>query len=286
MKPAEFDYARPESLAAALAILGEGTDSRILAGGQSLVPMMNTRLARPARIVDINRLTELNYIREEGDKIVVGALARHADVMASPLVHQHLPIVAAAYKWVAHAAVRNRGTLCGNLCHADPASEMPAIMMALGATMTLSKASGERTVAATDFFTGLYETLTADDELLKEVRIPKIGAGTGWGFEEVSMRRGDFAWAAVAATLRLENGAIAAPTIAVSGVGDRAVRLTAAEAALAGSAPSADAFNRVAADAAAALDPPRTAAVDAQYRRDLVASLLPRVLVAAIDRAS
>ena len=286
MKPAEFDYARPESLAAALAILGEGTDSRILAGGQSLVPMMNTRLARPARIVDINRLTELNYIREEGDAIVVGALARHADVMASPLVHQHLPIVAAAYKWVAHAAVRNRGTLCGNLCHADPASEMPAIMMALGATMTLSKASGERTVAATDFFTGLYETLTADDELLKEVRIPKTGAGTGWGFEEVSMRRGDFAWAAVAATLRLENGAIAAPAIAVSGVGDRAVRLTAAEAALAGSVPSADTFNRVAADAASALDPPRTAAVDAQYRRDLVASLLPRVISAAIDRAS
>lgn len=286
MKPAAFEYARPESLATALAILGEDDDTKILAGGQSLVPMMNTRLVRPSRIVDINRLTELNYIRDDGSAIVIGALARHADVMASPLVKQHLPLVATAYEWVAHAAVRNRGTLCGNLCHADPASEMPAIMLALDATMTLSKASGERTVPATGFFRGMFETDAAADELLKEVCIPKASADNGWGFEEVSMRKGDFAWAAVVATLRVESGAIARPRVAVSGVGDCAMRLTTTEADLAGKTPSSDLFAELATRAAATIDPPSSVAVDAQYRRDLVTSLLPRVLSAAVARAS
>ncbi|XWN31285.1 MAG: FAD binding domain-containing protein [Devosia sp.] len=285
MKPAAFEYARPDSLAAALALLGEGTDTRILAGGQSLVPMMNLRLARPAKLIDINRLSELDYIRDDGETIVIGALARHGAVKASPLIAEHLPMVAAAYAWVAHAAVRNRGTLCGNLCHADPASEMPAVMLVLGADMVLSRASGERTVAAADFFTGMYETAATPEEMLKEVRIPKPNAGTGWGFEEVAMRKGDFAWATVIATLRLEGGRIARPAIAAAGVGDHATRLSAVEAAINGEAPSDTLFTRTAEEAAAAIDPPSSVAVDAQYRRDLIKTLVPRVLSAAARRA-
>ncbi|MEM7693712.1 MAG: xanthine dehydrogenase family protein subunit M [Pseudomonadota bacterium] len=286
MKPAAFDYARPDNLAAALQLLRQGDDTKILAGGQSLVPMMNTRLVRPARIVDINRLTELDYIADRGDHIAVGALARHAAVKASPLMAQHFPIICEAYDWVAHSAVRNRGTLCGNLCHADPASEMPAIMLTLGATMVLANATTERTVSAGEFFVGLYETVTEADEILKEVRLPKPAAGTGWGFEEVSMRKGDFAWATVVATLRITGGAITAPAIALAGVGDHATRLAEAEAALTGKTPSDALFAEVANRAAAAIDPPTAAAVDATYRRDLVATLLPRVLRAATNRAS
>ncbi|MEM8855868.1 MAG: xanthine dehydrogenase family protein subunit M [Pseudomonadota bacterium] len=285
MKPAAFEYARPDSLAAALALLGEGPDTRILAGGQSLVPMMNLRLARPAKLVDINRLSELDYIRDEGESIAVGALARHGAVKASPLIAEHLPVVAAAYDWVAHAAVRNRGTLCGNLCHADPASEMPAVMLLLGAEMVLSRASGERTVAAADFFTGMYETAATPEEILKEVRIPKPSAGTGWGFEEVAMRKGDFAWATVVATLRLEGGRIAAPAVTAAGIGDCAARLSAVEAALNGETPGDALFARVAEAAARAIDPPASVTVDAQYRRDLIKTLLPRVLAAAAQRA-
>ena len=153
MKPAPFHYERPDTLAAALALLAQNDpETKILAGGQSLVPMMNFRLAKPERLIDINRLPGLDYIRLEGSEIAIGALARHADVKASALVAKHVPLMHSAYEWIAHAAVRNRGTLCGNLCHSDPASEMPAIMLVCGATMVLQSKSSKRRVAAADFF--------------------------------------------------------------------------------------------------------------------------------------
>ncbi|MEO1160645.1 MAG: FAD binding domain-containing protein, partial [Pseudomonadota bacterium] len=186
MKPAAFEYECPTDLKAVLAFLGAGTDTRILAGGQSLVPMMNFRMATPERLIDINRLPDLDYIREEDGDIVIGALARHGDIKASKLVAEHLPLISEAYNWIAHAAVRNRGTLCGNLCHADPASEMPAVMQVLGASMVASKLSGSRHIAAKDFFNGTYETALEPDEMLTEVRIPKPGPAMGWGFEEVA----------------------------------------------------------------------------------------------------
>ena len=285
MKPSAFDFECPADQKAVLALMGDDSDTRILAGGQSLVPMMNYRLAAPERLVDINRVPDLDYIRKEGGFIVIGALARHGDIKSSDLVAQHLPIMPAAYDWIAHAAVRNRGTQCGNLCHADPASEMPAIMQMLDAKMVVSKVSGSRHVAAQDFFVGTYETVLEADEMLTEVRIPIPDQGTGWGFEEVAMRKGDYAWCTVVASLRVIEGRISMPRIAVSGLGDHAYRLAAQESALEGASPGSAAFEAVAAAAAAASAPPDAEHISADYRRDLLRSLLPRVLHAAVARA-
>lgn len=285
MKPAAFDYECPTDLQAVLAMLADGSDTRILAGGQSLVPMMNYRLATPDRLIDINRVPDLDYVHDRGDEIGIGALARHGQIKASELIASHLPMMTQAYEWIAHTAVRNRGTLCGNLCHADPASEMPALMQVLGAVMVISRASGSRTVRAQDFFLGTYETVVGPDEMLTEVRIPKPADGTGWGFEEVAMRKGDYAWCTVVATLRLVDGRMSDPRIAVSGLADHAYRLKAQEAALAGATPDAAAFTGAAQAAAEAADPPDAEHISAEYRRDLLRALLPRVLQAAVDRA-
>ncbi|WP_300062867.1 xanthine dehydrogenase family protein subunit M [uncultured Roseobacter sp.] len=286
MKPAAFEYHRPDDLQSALALLKEHADASVLAGGQSLVPMMNYRLAQPEHLVDINRIVDLDYVREDGAKVAIGALARHNAVKSAPLIAQHLPLIAHAYEWVAHAAVRNRGTLCGNLCHADPASEMPAIMQILDAEMVLTSSDGTRLVPATEFFTGTYETVRVSGEMLTEVRIPKPPADSGWGFEEVSMRKGDFAWAAVACMLRVDNGKIADLRIAAAGVGDSAQRLTGMETTLNGQTPLVERFEVAAREAAAELDPPETASVSAAYRRDLICALAPRALNAAVSRAT
>lgn len=285
MKPSAFHYERPTDLQAALALLASGGDTRILAGGQSLVPMMNYRLAQPKCLIDINRLSELDYIRDEGDVIAIGALARHAAIKSSDLINAHLPIIAEAYDWIAHAAVRNRGTLCGNLCHADAASEMPAIMQLLEAEMVVSKVGASRMIAAADFFRGMYETAIAADEMLTEVRIPKSADNTGWGFEEVAMRRGDYAWCTVVATLQISDGKIAAPRIALAGVGDCATRLSDAELALTGQSPDVSLFATVADAAASAVKPDESAAINADYKRDLIRALLPRVLGDAVAGA-
>ncbi|MEM1075033.1 MAG: xanthine dehydrogenase family protein subunit M [Pseudomonadota bacterium] len=286
MKPAPFDYHRPEDLQGALSLLSTHDGASIIAGGQSLVPMMNYRLAQPDHLIDINRLSELDYIREEGDCIVIGALARHHKIQSSPLVSRHIPLVTYAYEWIAHRAVRNRGTLCGNLCHADPASEMPAIVQILEATMVLAREGSTREVAATDFFVGTYETLRQEDEMLVEVRIPKPATDTLWGFEEVSMRKGDFAWTAVACNMRVQAGILQDVRIAAAGVGASAIRLRNVETALTGHAPSAILFEEAATAAASVLEPFGSASVSAEYKRDLMRALVPRVLNAAIEHAS
>ncbi len=286
MKPAPFDYHRPDDLKGALALLASHDGATILAGGQSLVPMMNYRLAQPDHLVDINHLSELDYIREDESQIVIGALARHRAVQSSPVVAQHLPLVTHAYEWIAHKAVRNRGTLCGNLCHADPASEMPAIVQVLEASMVLARDGATREVSATEFFVGTYETLRDDDEMLVEVRIPKPAYGTGWGFEEVSMRKGDFAWTAIVCTVRLGSGKLEDVSIAAAGVGAAAMRLGEIETMLTGQAPTRELFEEAAATASKSIDPYGSAAVTADYKRDLVCALLPRALASAVDRAS
>ncbi len=282
MKPAAFVYEQPQSVAAVLALLAQGDEgTKIIAGGQSLVPMMNLRIARPERLIDINRIGGLNYIRREGDEIAIGALARHADVKDSKLVAQASPLMHMAYEWVAHTAVRNRGTLCGNLCHADPASEMPAVALAVGATMVLQSQKGQRKVAAADFFQGIYNTATRSDEMLVEVRVPVAPAGQRAGFREVSMRRGDFAWALAAVLMTVQGGKISQVAIACAGVGDRAARLTSVEAALQGQPANAGTFARAGELAAAAVSPFGDAAVSAQYRKDLVKVLVERSLADA-----
>ncbi|MFM7506461.1 MAG: FAD binding domain-containing protein [Rubrivivax sp.] len=283
MKPAAFDYERPTSVAAALDLLAQGDDgTKIIAGGQSLVPMMNLRLARPARLVDINRLPDLDHIRREGDDVVIGALARHADVMASALVAQCCPLMRMAYEWVAHSAVRNRGTLCGNLCHADPASEMPAVALATGATMVLRSRRGERRVGAADFFQGLYTTATRADEMLVEVRLPVAPAGQKAGFAETSMRKGDFAWALAAVSMTVSNGRVAQVAIACAGVGDRARRLSSVEQAITGQSADSATFAHAGELARAAVSPFGDAAAPAEYRKDLVRSLVERALAGAV----
>lgn len=282
MKPAPFDYDRPATLAAVLALLAKNDpDTKILAGGQSLVPMMNFRLVKPERLIDINRLPGLDYIRLEGNEIAIGALARHADIKDSALVTQHVPLMHAAYEWIAHAAVRNRGTLCGNLCHNDPASEMPAIMQVCGAVMVVQSQSKTRRIAAADFFLAMYETAIKPDEMLVEVRVPVATAGQTFGFEEVSMRKGDYAWAVVACTATIAGGKFTNVAVAAAGIGTRAIRLPSAEQAVMGKAATqatCDAAGQAAYDA---VQPFGDVANSAQYRRDLVRVLVSRTLAQA-----
>jgi aerobic carbon-monoxide dehydrogenase medium subunit len=287
MKPAPFEYARPQSVTEALSVLSaRASDAKVLAGGQSLVPMMNFRMARPGLLVDINRLEELNYHRIEGPDLVIGALARHAALRSSALVRAACPLMAEAYQHVAHGPIRNRGTLCGNLCHADPASEMPAVLLATEGIFVLRNSGSERRVAARDFFRGTYDTSAKPDELLVEVRIPIAPDKQGWGFREISVRKGDFALVGIAATLKVAKGKIVGAILAACGVGEQARRLPAAEAALTRASPGKDAFAQAGEAAVADLDPHFSVHADEPYRRDLVRTLTARALSDAAERAA
>ncbi len=287
MKPAPFTYERPESMAAVLALLAQNhSETKILAGGQSLVPMMNFRLAKPEQLIDINRLPNLDYIRLEGNEIAIGALARHADVKASALVAEHAPLMHAAYEWIAHVAVRNRGTLCGNLCHCDPASEMPAVMLTSGATMVVQSKAQTRKIAAADFFLGLYETAVKPDEMLIEVRVPIATAGQRFGFEEVSMRKGDYAWVVVSCLATVSGGNFTQVAVSAAGIGSRAVRLAKVEQAIHGKPATKATCDYAGGIAYDNVDPFGDVANSAQYRRDLVRALVSRTLTQAAGLAA
>ena len=283
MKPARFRYLRAASVDDALQALADNPDAQILAGGQSLIAMMNLRLVKPACLIDINRVPDIGYIREDGDGVAIGTLARHNDVKHSPLVRERCPLLTEAYESIAHHTVRNRGTLGGNLCHADPSSETPAVMIALGATLELYSVHGKREIAAEDFFLGTYETARRQHEMLTEIRIP--GRGTdGWAFDEISNRHGDFAIAVIATTLRLANGRCEAARVVASGVGERAARLKPAEDALIGGPIDDARLDAAAAAAAGAVDPHSDSHADAAYRRDAIAALVRRTVQRAAER--
>lgn len=285
MKPPPFEYLRPANLDGVLAALAQGGDGiKILAGGQSLIPMMNLRMAAPKRLVDINRIAGLDRIGLDGHRLTIGALARHADVLASPVVRQHAPLVTAAYRQLAHRPIRNRGTIGGNLMHADPASELPAVMLALDAEMVLRSRGGERSVPAEHFFLGTFETAARADELLTAIHIPLTPQSRRWGFEKMSQRQGDYALTVVAATFDLDGGACVGTHLAYAGVADHALRVPAAEAALDGRKPEDAAFEEAAAKAAQVVDPLEDIHADAAYRRDLVRALTRRALAAAARR--
>ena len=285
MKPPPFDYHRPETLDEALALLAEhGEEAKVLAGGQSLMPMLNLRALHPAVLIDINGLPGLDHVQIEDGELRIGALARHKAVLQSAAVREASALMALAYPYVSHGPIRNRGTLCGNLCHNDPASEMPAVALASDAAMVLQSAAGTRTVGAADFFTGTLSTATRADELLVEVRLPKAPAGQGAAFQEVSPRKGDFAYVAVGATVALSGGACGAVRIVCAGVGDGPYRARAAEDGLTGAAPDEEAFRRAAEAAAEGIDPAEDFHADADYRRDLVRSLTRRALAEAASR--
>lgn len=285
MKPAPFAYERPTTLDAVLGLLaGRQGDARIIAGGQSLVPMMNFRLARPDLLIDINRLPNLDYHRIDGGELVIGALCRHATLSGSDLVKQACPLMHEAYGWVAHGPVRNRGTLCGNLCHADPASEMPAVALATKAVMVLRSKEGERRVPASDFFLGAYQTAARASEMLVEVRIPVDAGKRGWGFHEVSVRKGDFAICAVAVTMQMAQGRVKDVAIAVAGAGPHVALMDAAGLSLLAKEPSDALLAQIGAACAKAATPAADMHGDADYRRDLIRALVPRALADARRR--
>ena len=286
MKPAAFEYVVAESIDAAIAALAAADgEAKILAGGQSLVPMLNFRLLRPSILVDINRIPDLAFIEEEADAIVVGALTRHHRLETSPVIARHLPVVAEAMRHVAHLAIRNRGTIGGSLSHADPAAELPMLALLLDATLQVVSPAGPRTIAARDFFLGPLTVDLAPDELLTRMVIPKLPQASGWGFIEVARRSGDFALAAVAATLTLRDGAIGEARIAMTGVDQTAKRASEAEALLAGRTLTPELIDSAVAAIRANVNPPTDLHASSDYRRHLVGVLAGRALTDAWRRA-
>jgi carbon-monoxide dehydrogenase medium subunit len=242
MKPARFTYERPSSLAEALQLLSRhGEEASILAGGQTLMPMLNLRLAKPTVLVDIKRIPGLDGIAIRDGLLSVGALTRHADGAASPLVRDHAPLLRAAYRHLAHAAVRNRGTFGGSLALADPAAELPACCVCLDAEIIVNSLSGSRVVSASEFFRGIYETALGKDELISRIDIPVLTDGWGWAFDEASRRRGDFAIAGVALGVRSSGGLIAECRIAFCGLEAAPRRISVVEEALRGVRPDDEA---------------------------------------------
>jgi carbon-monoxide dehydrogenase medium subunit len=287
MKPAPFDYHRAESVEHALELLQQhGYDAKLLAGGQSLVPAMNFRLSMPAVLIDLNRIPGLDYIRADGGVLRIGAMARqHAAELSADLARA-APLIAEALPHVAHPQIRNRGTMGGSIAHADPAAELPAVMLALGASFRVLGPNGARTIAADDFFVGLFATALEHDEMVAEIEVPVAAPGTGSAFIEISRRHGDFALAGLAATVRLDDdGRCADARIALLGVGEGPALAHGAAAALVGTDASADAIGAAVDAARAEVDPPYDIHASADYRRHLVGVLVSRALPVAFERA-
>ncbi len=281
MKPPPFDYARPESLEEALDLLARhGDEAKLLAGGQSLMAMLNFRLLAPAILVDINRLDRLAGIEEGDGRLSIGALTRHHALETSDLVAERLPVLHAAMGHVAHLAIRNRGTVGGSLAHADPAAELPAMMCLLDATLRVAGPAGTREISVHDFFTGALETALGDDEILLGIDLPSLPPGTAWGFEEFSRRAGDFALAGVAVLVE-PTGAV---RLALLGVDETPVRARAAEAELARGALSDAAVGQAVEALRAEISPLDDLHAGADYRRHLAGVLTTRALAAARAR--
>jgi len=286
MKPPAFEYRVAESVEAGVALLADARgEAKVLAGGQSLVPMLNFRLLRPAILVDINRIPGLAYIKDEGGAIRVGALTRHYQLETSPVIAAHLPVLRAAMTHVAHLAIRNRGTIGGSLTHADPAAELPMMALLLDATIQVASPTGRRTVAARDFFLGALSVALEADELVTEVVFPKLPPGTGWGFEEVSRRHGDFALAAVGTMLTVADGKIAQARIAIAGADEKALRASEAEGLLKGRALEPKLLDAACDAARACVNPNTDLHASSDYRRHLVGVLTGKALTAAWKRA-
>lgn len=287
MKPPIFDYHAPNTLAEALTLLAEHEDdAKPLAGGQSLVPAMNFRLAQPAILIDLNGIQSLFGIQsQDGTGLHIGAMTRQRTVERSPLVAQHAPLLAEAMPHIAHPQIRNRGTFGGSLAHADPASELPALAIALEMKMQAESVRGKRWIAADDFFEGLFETALEPDELLTEIIIPPLPARTGCAFDEVARRHGDYAMAGAAAVVTLaEDGTIANSKLVFFSIDDAPVEASSATDLLLGEQPSNELI-RAAADAIDDdIDPISDIHASAAYRRHLAKVLARRTLTRAIGR--
>lgn len=287
MKPPPFHYVRAQTVSEAVALLQEhGPEAKVLAGGQSLIPMMKLRLARPPVLVDLNRARELEYLKAADGALAFGGLARLSE-LESERVRGRCPILAAAARHIGHAAIRHRGTVCGSLAHADPAAELPIVALALDAELKVVGPNGPRRIPAREFFVSYFTTSLEPGEILVEARFPFVPAGAGWSFLELARRAGDFALAAVAVVLeRGPGGTVLNPRIALGAVADRAIRCLGAEGCLRGEPAGAALFNAAAVEAARPLHPASDVHASGAYRRHVARVLVERALAEAWDRAS
>ncbi|MDB5805624.1 MAG: carbon monoxide dehydrogenase medium chain [Betaproteobacteria bacterium] len=287
MKPAPFRYAAAQSLEHALALKAEaGEEARFLAGGQSLIPAMNFRLAQPAMLIDLNPLDDLDYITVDNGALRIGARTRYSRVEHCAEVARWQPLLAEVLPNIAHPQIRNRGTLCGNLSNADPASELPAVMLAAGARMHAHSAGGDRWIAAADFFINLFETALQPDEMLVEIELPALPARSGTCFIEVARRPGDYAMAGVAASLTLDaNGRCGSASIALCNAGPTPMAAAAAAQLLIGGVLDAEAIAAAAAQAQEEVEPNGNVHCTADYQRHLAGVLTRRALTSAAARA-
>jgi carbon-monoxide dehydrogenase medium subunit len=286
MIPAGFEYHAPRSVADALRLLGElGPDARLLAGGHSLLPMMKLRFAQPTHLVDLGRIEGLRGIAQAGDEIRIGAMTTEADLLRSPLLAEKLPLLVEGARQIADPQVRNKGTIGGDISHGDPGNDHPALMLALGASFVLTGPGGDRVVPADGFFLGPYMTQLAPDEILVQVRIPVPSAGTGWAYQKLKRKTGDFATAATAVLLRMQGANVALAAIALTNAGPTPVKVTSAEQALVGRPLDEAALREAARLARDACDPVADQRGDADYKRAMCGEMTRRALLAARDRA-
>lgn len=285
MKPAPFEYVAPRSVEETVRLLGEhGADAKILAGGQSLVPLMNMRLARPSVIVDINRLPALDYITPGPGVLRVGALCRQRTAETSPVVAAQCPLLRDALRLVGHEQIRNRGTIGGSIAHADPSAELTAVLAALGGDVSVQGPGGTRVIAASDLFVTYLTTSLEAHELLTEVRFPALPPGAGWSWMEIARRHGDFALVGVGVVLALRGGVISEARIALTGVGPAPVRAAEAERLLAGRAPSEGLWDEAGTVVRASLEPEGDIHASPEYRKHVAGVLTCRALREALTR--
>ncbi len=289
MKPAPFDYYAPTTTAEALTLLAEhGYDAKPLAGGQSLIPTMNFRLAQPALLIDLNPIAELAYIQPTDDGgLCIGAMTRQRAIERSLLVAERAPLLHATMPYIAHTQIRNRGTIGGSLAHADPAAELPVIAVTLGAQLKIQSSAGERWVAAKEFYIGLFTTDLQPEELVTEIVLPRVAPRSGWAFQEVSRRHGDYAIVGVAAHVQLDDaGRCQQARIGLLSVGEGPVQALGAMALLQGESPSADLIVAAAEQCATHdIDPTADIHASVAFRRHLAKVLTTRTLAAAFQRA-
>jgi len=277
--PARFDYDVAESVEHAIELLGAGGgDTKLLAGGQSLIPALKLRIVRPAKLADLGRLADLVYVTDGGTHLAIGAMTRHATVAADALLAEHCPIVSYTAAQIGDPQARHRGTIGGTLSHGDPASDMPAVMLALGADLVAQGKGGERVIPATEFFTGVFETALQPDEVLVEVRVPKLGASTGWAYVKAQRRAQDWATVGVAALVHRDNGNVAGASIGLVNMGGTPLRAKVAEDAIAGGASVADAAAAVTDGA----EPPSDLSGSSEYRAHLARVMARRALEQAM----
>jgi carbon-monoxide dehydrogenase medium subunit len=286
MIPPAFDYHAPKTVGEAITLLGAlGSDAKLLAGGHSLLPMMKLRFAQPAHLIDLNRIPELRGICEDGAEVVIGAMTVENALITSPVLQAKVPLLAEAAKLIADPQVRNRGTIGGDIAHGDPANDHPAIAIALDASFVLEGPNGRRTVKADAFFHATYMTELAEDEILVAIRVPAFAPGTGWAYEKLKRKTGDWATAGAAVVLRLNAGSVSHARIALTNVGATALRATDAEQALIGQPLSEATIDAAAAAAMAITDPAADLRGDVEYKTAMAGQMLKRAIRAAAARA-